>query len=173
MSKQVFIDKANNIKLIATDIDGVWTDARMHYTENGEYMKSFSTYDGMATGLVKERNIEIAILTSENSKIVTARAKKLGIKDVFVSLLSEKQSYALYFLKKNKVSRQNVIEQLTKDRYGEEPGLQERGFPGQPGQGPQIKFEDFCTDLNKEAKEGRDAFKEKRKPDFKKFKRCP
>ena len=69
MSKQVFIDKANNIKLIATDIDGVWTDARMHYTENGEYMKSFSTYDGMATGLVKEHNIEIAILTSENSKI--------------------------------------------------------------------------------------------------------
>ena len=41
MSKQVFIDKANNIKLIATDIDGVWTYARMHYTENGEYMKSF------------------------------------------------------------------------------------------------------------------------------------
>ena len=53
MSKQIFIDKANNIKLIATDIDGVWTDARMYYTENGEYMKSFSTYDGMATGLIK------------------------------------------------------------------------------------------------------------------------
>ena len=84
MSKQVFIDKANNIKLIATDIDGVWTDARMHYTENGEYMKSFSTYDGMATGLIKDHNIEIAILTSENSKIVTARAKKLGIKFVYI-----------------------------------------------------------------------------------------
>ena len=84
MSKQVFIDKANNIKLIATDIDGVWTDARMYYTENGEYMKSFSTYDGMATGLIKEHNIEIAILTSENSKIVTARAKKLGIKFVYI-----------------------------------------------------------------------------------------
>ena len=68
MSKQVFIDKANNIKLIATDIDGVWTDARMLYTENGEYMKSFSTYDGMATGLIKEQNIEVAILTSENSR---------------------------------------------------------------------------------------------------------
>ena len=37
MSKQVFIDKANNIKLIATDIDGVWTDARMHYTETVSY----------------------------------------------------------------------------------------------------------------------------------------
>ena len=64
----------NKIKMIISDVDGVWTDARMHYTEHGDYMKSFSTYDGMATGLIKERNIERAILTSENSNIVTARA---------------------------------------------------------------------------------------------------
>ena len=88
------------------------------------------------------------------TQVIFSGRKKLGIKDVFVSLLSEKQSYALYFLKKHKVSRQSVIEQLTKERYGEEPGLQERGMPGQPGGGP-INFEDFCTDLNKEAKEGR------------------
>ena len=63
---------AKSIKLIATDIDGVWTDAKMYYTENGEYMKSFSTYDGMATALLKNEKIEIAILTSENSKIVNS-----------------------------------------------------------------------------------------------------
>ena len=85
MSKQIFIKKSKNIKLIATDIDGVWTDAKMHYTENGEYMKSFSTYDGMATSLLKNEKIEIAILTSENSQIVKSRAKKLGIKYVYIN----------------------------------------------------------------------------------------
>ena len=40
--------KMNNIKLIATDIDGVWTDAKMYYTNDGDFMKAFSTYDGMA-----------------------------------------------------------------------------------------------------------------------------
>ena len=80
MSNQIFIKKSKNIKLIATDIDGVWTDAKMYYTDNGEYMKSFSTYDGMAIPLLKKEKIEIAILTSENSQIVKARAKKLGIK---------------------------------------------------------------------------------------------
>ena len=45
-----------NIKLLATDIDGVWTDAKMYYTEQGDYMKAFSTYDGMATSLLKNKN---------------------------------------------------------------------------------------------------------------------
>jgi len=84
MSNQIFIKKSKNIKLIATDIDGVWTDAKMHYTDNGEYMKSFSTYDGMAIPLLKKEKIEVAILTSENSQIVKARAKKLDIKYVYI-----------------------------------------------------------------------------------------
>jgi YrbI family 3-deoxy-D-manno-octulosonate 8-phosphate phosphatase len=74
-----------NIKLVATDIDGVWTDAKMYYTQNGEYMKGFSTYDGMATSLLKDSNIEVAILTSENSNIVKERAKKLNIKYVYIN----------------------------------------------------------------------------------------
>ncbi len=74
-----------NIKLVATDIDGVWTDAKMYYTQNGEYMKGFSTYDGMATSLLKDNNIEVAILTSENSNIVKERAKKLNIKYVYIN----------------------------------------------------------------------------------------
>ena len=53
-------------------------------------------------------------------------------------MLSEKNSYALYFLKKNKVSRQAVIEQLTKERYGEDVGLQERQQGG--GEGGGITF---------------------------------
>ena len=87
------------------------------------------------------------------TQVIFSGRKKLTIKDIFVSLLSEKNSYALYFLKKNKVTRQAVIEQLTKERYGEDVGLQERQQGGEPGGG--IRFEDYCTDLNKEAKEGR------------------
>ena len=85
MSKQIFINKSKNIKLVATDIDGVWTNAKMYYTENGEFMKSFSTYDGMATSLLMKEKINVAILTSENSEIVKSRAKKLGIKYVYIN----------------------------------------------------------------------------------------
>ena len=78
------MNNKNNIKLVATDIDGVWTDAKMHYTENGDFMKSFSTYDGMGVQLLKEKNIDTVIITSENSNIVLQRAKKLKIKNVTI-----------------------------------------------------------------------------------------
>ena len=85
MSKHIFIRKSKKIKLVATDIDGVWTNAKMYYTENGEFMKSFSTYDGMATSLLMNEGIDVAILTSEKSEIVKSRAKKLEIKYVYIN----------------------------------------------------------------------------------------
>lgn len=88
------------------------------------------------------------------TQVIFSGRKKLTIKDIFVSLLSEKNSHALYFLKKNNITRQAIIEQLTKERYGEDVHLQERQQGGEPGGGP-IKFEDYCTDLNQEAKDGR------------------
>ena len=74
---------AKNIKLVGTDIDGVWTDARMHYSADGDIMKSFSTYDGMGVQLLREAGIPIIIMTSENTEIVAKRAQKLGITRVY------------------------------------------------------------------------------------------
>ena len=49
--------KCKKIKLIATDIDGVWTDSKMYYSENGVFMKSFSTYDGMGSHLLLKKEV--------------------------------------------------------------------------------------------------------------------
>ena len=79
------MNKIKNIKLVVTDIDGVWTDAKMHYTNDGDFMKSFSTYDGMAVQMLREKGLETVIITSENSKIVLERAKKLKIKNIVLN----------------------------------------------------------------------------------------
>ncbi len=84
MNQQV-IDKAKFIKVVATDIDGVWTDSGMYYTSDGEKMKRFSTYDGMGVQLLREINIPTIILTSENSEIVLRRAEKLQIDNVYIN----------------------------------------------------------------------------------------
>jgi len=74
---------AKNIKLVGTDIDGVWTDARMYYSADGDIMKSFSTYDGMGVQLLREAGIPLIIMTGEDTEIVAKRAQKLGIDRIF------------------------------------------------------------------------------------------
>ena len=80
-----FISKSKKIKVVATDIDGVWTDSGMYYTSEGERMKCFSTYDGMGVELLRKLNIPTIILTSENSEIVLRRAEKLQIDNVYIN----------------------------------------------------------------------------------------
>ena len=101
------IEKAKKIKLVGTDIDGVWTDSRMYITPDGEWMKAFSTYDGMATAMLKEKGIIVAILTSENSDVVTARAKKLQIDEVYVDE-HEKLKRLTYLTKKYDITMDEV-----------------------------------------------------------------
>jgi YrbI family 3-deoxy-D-manno-octulosonate 8-phosphate phosphatase len=67
------------IKVFATDVDGVLTDAGMYYSESGDEFKKFSTYDGKAFEILKKLGVKTAIITSEDTKIVANRAKKLSV----------------------------------------------------------------------------------------------
>ncbi|NQU66737.1 MAG: HAD-IIIA family hydrolase [Candidatus Marinimicrobia bacterium] len=84
MNENILKVKSPHIRLVATDIDGVWTDAKMYYTDNGEFMKAFSTYDGMAVQLLHEAGVKVAILTGESSPAVSRRAEKLNIQHVYL-----------------------------------------------------------------------------------------
>jgi 3-deoxy-D-glycero-D-galacto-nononate 9-phosphatase len=75
-----------NIKIFFTDIDGVWTDGSMYYHENGNESKRFNTYDSAGVLLLSILNIPLVIISSEQSKIVENRAKKLGIENVFLGV---------------------------------------------------------------------------------------
>ena len=48
-------DDYSNIRLIATDVDGVLTDSGMYYNDEGDFMKKFNTRDGMAFQIIKEK----------------------------------------------------------------------------------------------------------------------
>lgn len=70
-------DKCCKIKLFATDVDGVLTDAGMYYSEKGDELKKFSTLDGGGLMLLQLAGIQTALVTSENTKMVVRRADKL------------------------------------------------------------------------------------------------
>jgi len=71
------------IKIFIMDVDGVLTDAGMYYSENGDELKKFSTYDGKAMEFLRNKGIKTAIITSENTQIVSRRSKKMGIDFLF------------------------------------------------------------------------------------------
>lgn len=82
MKRHVLQDKIRQkkqIKLFLSDVDGTLTDGGMYYSENGDEMKKFNTRDGMGFQLLHEAGIKTGFITSENTKIVEKRAKKLRI----------------------------------------------------------------------------------------------
>lgn len=79
--------KAGRIRLVLTDIDGVWTDTGVYYAESGELLKRFSIRDGMGVERLRERaDVETGIVSGENSGAVIKRAEKLGITEVHLSI---------------------------------------------------------------------------------------
>src|ERR1700735_1137198 len=66
-------------KLVVTDIDGVWTDGGMYYTESGDEFKRFNTYDSAGVVFCRLLGIPVAIITGEPSMAVKRRAEKLKI----------------------------------------------------------------------------------------------
>ena len=73
------MSRGKNIKLFVCDCDGVLTDGGMYYSEKGDELKKFNTKDGMGLALLREAGIKTAIITGEDTRIVSDRAKKLKI----------------------------------------------------------------------------------------------
>lgn len=67
------------IKLLVLDFDGVLTDDRVLVGEDGSEFVLCSRSDGMGISLLKRRGLPIAILSTETNRVVTARARKLGL----------------------------------------------------------------------------------------------
>jgi len=149
------ITKAKKVKLVGTDIDGVWTDARMYVTPEGEWMKAFSTYDGMATAMLKKKGIIVAILTGENSDIVIARAEKLNIDEVYVDE-HEKLKRLTYLTKKYEISMDEVA--FIGDDVNDLEVLKVVGFSALAGNSPIV--DQFTPDYITTRHGGNGAFRE-------------
>ena len=77
---------SKSIRLVITDIDGVWTDGGMYYTADGDIMKRFSVKDGWGVIFLRRAGIPVAIMTGENTPVVQRRAEKLKVDYCFLGV---------------------------------------------------------------------------------------
>lgn len=130
--KKSLVAKLKKIKLLVTDVDGVLTDAGMYYSEDGIELKKFSTRDGMGMVLLRNAGFKLAIVTSENTKIVAMRAQKLEIDDLYQGAMNKVE--ALEDLLEKYSLRWDEIAYIGDD-INDMPVLERVGFAVTPADG--------------------------------------
>ena len=72
--------RARGIRLLTCDVDGVLTDGRLYYGDDGREMKAFSSLDGIGIKMLAAAGVTVAWITGSNAPAVAHRAKALGVR---------------------------------------------------------------------------------------------
>lgn len=149
-------EKAEKIKVIITDVDGVLTDTGIYYNQDGEAFKRFSIRDGMGVErLRKYAGIETIIITGENSGTVKSRAEKLKITEFYLGV-KKKEDLLEIIKKKNWFEKENIA--YIGDDSNDYEIMKLVGFTATPNDG--MNFIKDIADYVCENKGGYGAFRE-------------
>jgi 3-deoxy-D-manno-octulosonate 8-phosphate phosphatase (KDO 8-P phosphatase) len=89
--------RAQKIRLVLTDIDGVWTDGKLWYVPGqGSEMvevKAFNTQDGMAFRWAHAAGLKTGLISGRESPGVTHRARMLGVTYIYQNYLEKIPPY--------------------------------------------------------------------------------
>jgi 3-deoxy-D-manno-octulosonate 8-phosphate phosphatase (KDO 8-P phosphatase) len=73
---------ASSIRIIVSDVDGVWTDGKIVYLGEQREIKNFNVRDGLGAKLAQKAGIAIVLITSRRSPALIRRARELGIDEL-------------------------------------------------------------------------------------------
>lgn len=68
------------VRLLATDVDGVMTDGTLYYGESGEALVAFHVRDGLGIQLLRARGVELAVVTGRGSPALARRLDELQVR---------------------------------------------------------------------------------------------
>ncbi len=80
---QPILEKAKRLKLLILDVDGVLTDGKLFFDNEGNEYKAFHARDGHGIKLLRQTGVEVAVISGRKSNSVALRMKNLGIEHVY------------------------------------------------------------------------------------------
>lgn len=98
---------AQRIEYLILDVDGVFTDGCVYYGASGELMKKFDMRDGMGLEILRQHQVQVVVMTSENSDLVAARMRKLQIEHCFLGV-KDKFAFLTHFLQERNATLMQV-----------------------------------------------------------------
>ena len=75
--------KAQGIRLVIFDVDGVLTDGSLFLGDDGQEYKAFNSRDGHGMKMLQQSGVMIGIITGRTSEVVRIRMESLGIEHVY------------------------------------------------------------------------------------------
>ena len=78
------LDRLGRIRLVAFDIDGVFTDGRFYLSDDGIETKAFHTQDGFGVRRLLEAGVEVAVISGRRSGAVEKRMQELDVRHVLL-----------------------------------------------------------------------------------------
>jgi 3-deoxy-D-manno-octulosonate 8-phosphate phosphatase (KDO 8-P phosphatase) len=82
LTREQFIEKIGNCKLLALDVDGVLTDDGIYFGADGFEMKRFDISDGLFMKLSMQAGLIVAVVSGRHSVATDSRMKDLGVTHV-------------------------------------------------------------------------------------------
>ncbi len=79
---QTLLEKAAKIRLIIFDVDGVLTDGRLYFGNDGDELKAFNCRDGHGIKMLQNNGIDVAVISGRRSKAVEKRMADLKVRHV-------------------------------------------------------------------------------------------
>lgn len=73
------LKKASQVKALIFDVDGVLTNGRIIYNEEGKETKQFNVKDGLIIGYLKKARIVVGAISGRESAAVSKRAAELKL----------------------------------------------------------------------------------------------
>ena len=123
LDRIAYLDK---IELLLLDVDGVLTDGKVIYDDEGTQIKAFDVKDGLGIRLLMDADISIGIITGRESKALSHRCKNLGITLLYQGIRDKAQTLN-DILEKTEISADHTA--FMGDDLVDLPVLSKVGFP--------------------------------------------
>ena len=70
------------LRLVAFDIDGVFTDGRFYLSNDGVESKAFHTHDGFGIRRLLDAGLDVVVISGRQSAAVSKRMNELGVQHI-------------------------------------------------------------------------------------------
>jgi len=87
-------DKIKALKLLILDVDGVLTDGRLFFDDQGREYKCFHARDGHGIKLLRQTGVDVAVISGRKSNSVALRMQSLGVEQVYQGHENKRAAFA-------------------------------------------------------------------------------